>query len=52
VPNATDAIVTGCNRRDAFLAALARHFGAFEFTAACMNSMNARNLLGVWARFA
>ena len=27
------------------------YFGTFQFTA-CMNSMNARNLLGVWARFA
>jgi hypothetical protein len=27
------------------------YFGTFEFTA-CMNSMNARKLCGVWARFA
>ena len=27
------------------------YFGTCQFTA-CMNSMNARNLLGVWARFA
>jgi len=27
------------------------YFGTFELTA-CTNSMNARNLLGVWARFA
>src|SRR5262245_62044268 len=54
--NTADIIVTNAKSLEAGSSRVRRglqyaYFGIFPFTA-FMNSMNARNLLGMWARFA